>query len=184
MRKTPVVWIFFFIMVATGAIYFLINKKQSSTRLDTSAITTTVSEIAGTNHIPTGWREYQNATYHFSLLYPKELSVTEHSEGGGAITVTFQNEQEAKGFQIFIVPYAEPQISESRFKKDVPSGVRTDLVDITIDTATGASFYSTDAMLGETKEIWFVHDGWLYEVTTIKPLDLWLDEIMKTWKFL
>jgi hypothetical protein len=82
------------------------------------------------------------------------------------------------------VPYAEPQVSEERFKQDEPSGARTNLNSITVDGATGAAFYSTDVALGETREIWFVHGGYLYEVTTLKPLDTWLARIMQTWKFI
>ena len=129
-------------------------------------------------------REYRSAAYHFSLFYPQELKVEERSEGGGASTITFQNVEKGEGFQIFIVPYSEPQVSEQRFKQDVPSGVRKSLTNITVDGATAAAFYSADAALGETREVWFVRGGFLYEVTTLKPLDAWLDGIMRTWKFL
>lgn len=67
---------------------------------------------------------------------------------------------------------------------DNPSGVRNDLHDVRIAGATGASFYSTDPNLGDTAEVWFVHGGWLYEVTTLKSLDTWLSEIMGTWQFI
>ena len=100
------------------------------------------------------------------------------------MTVTFQNEKEVKGFQLFIVPYAESQVSEARFKQDEPSGVRTNVRTITLDGATGASFNSIDVALKETHEIWFVHAGYLYEVTTFKSFDTWLAAIMQTWKFI
>lgn len=134
--------------------------------------------------VPEGSREYRNDTYHVSLFYPQELSVAERAESGGAMTITFQNEKEVKGFQVFIVPYAEPQVSEARFRQDEPSGVRTNVRNATIDGATAAAFYSTNAALGDTAEIWFVHGGYLYEVTTLKPLDTWLSGIMQTWKFI
>src|SRR3989344_521661 len=51
--------------------------------------------------VPQGMREYLNTAYHFSLFYPQELSVKEHREGGGALTITFQNIEKAEGFQIF-----------------------------------------------------------------------------------
>ena len=56
--------------------------------------------------------------------------------------------------------------------------------DVMIDGATAASFYSTDTALGETAEIWFIHGGYLFEVTTLKPLAAWLSEIMSTWQFI
>ena len=37
---------------------------------------------------------------------------------------------------------------------------------------------------GDTREVWFIHGGYLYEVTTYKELDIWLAGIMRTWKFI
>jgi len=89
-----------------------------------------------------GVREYRNARYRFSLPYPEHLSVKEFDESGDAMTITFENSKEALGFQIFVTPYGEAQVSEERFRQDVPSRVRKELADVTIDGATGASFYS------------------------------------------
>lgn len=146
------------------------------------AATTTEQTIA--RMAPEGMREYRNVAYHFSLLYSEELSVAEHKEGGDAITVTFQTVKKARGFQIFITPYNEPQVSEERFRQDEPSGVRESLTTVAVDGALGAAFYSANSALGATREVWFVHNGFLYEVTTLKPLDDWLDGILQTWQFL
>ena len=48
--------------------------------------------------------------------------------------------------------------------------------------------FSTGELLrdgnGASREVWFVHKGFLYEVTTYKALDSWLASIMLTWKFI
>jgi hypothetical protein len=41
----------------------------------------------------------------------------------------------------------------------------------------------TSERLAASREIWFIHDGFLYEVTTYKELDSWLATIMQTWQF-
>jgi len=128
--------------------------------------------------------QYTNSTYHFSLLYPKTLSIKEYSEKDGGHTITFQSLQEGRGFQIYIISYAGSQISEARFKEDLPSGVRKNVTSVSIDGATGAAFYSTDQLLGDTAEVWFLHGGYLYEVTTLKELTPWFDPIVQTWKFI
>lgn len=134
--------------------------------------------------VPEGANEYCNRAYHFSLLYPEGLEVRERDEGHGAYTIMFQDGEAQRGFQVFIVPYAGEQISSERFRRDVPSGVRENPVAVTLDDASGAAFYSTDAGLGETYEIWFIYKGWLHEVSTVAPLDTWLQNIMGTWRFL
>lgn len=165
-----------------GTLYFLHAKRPIVTS-DTITATTT-SRTTEARQMPDGWREYQNVAYGFSLFYPQELTVDEHKEGEGVSTITFQNIERGEGFQIFVMPYHEERVSEERFRKDVPSGVRTDMSDTTIDGATGATFYSTNMALGDMREVWFIRGGRLYEVTTLKSLDTWLGEIMKTWKFL
>ena len=178
-------------VAAVGVFYFLSGTSSVVTEGAFPTATMTLAAAAAASPAPqeprvapAGSREYRSAAYHFSLFYPQELSVSEHPEGGGASTVTFQNVDEAKGFQIFIVPYGEPQVSEARFKKDEPSGVRTNFSNMTVDGAVGAAFDSTDVNLGETREVWFIRGGYLYEVTTLKPLDTWLDGIMQTWQFI
>jgi hypothetical protein len=133
---------------------------------------------------PAGYTEYRSHEYRFSLFYPSTLSVQEFDEGEGAATITFQNVGDAQGFQIFVTPYGLPQVSVERLKKDIPSGVRENLRDISVDGSTAASFFSRNDLIGETAEIWFIHEGYLYEVTTLKPLAEWLSGIMATWQFL
>jgi len=133
---------------------------------------------------PAGTAEYRNTTYRFSLFYPDTLSVKEFDEGGGASTITFQNVSTVQGFQIFVVPYSAPQVSTARFKEDEPSGVMQQPLDVTIGGVFATSFYSTDANLGDTAEIWFIHGGYLFEVTAPKSLAPWFSQIMQTWEFI
>ena len=43
-------------------------------------------------------------------------------------------------------------------------------------------FYGYNDVMGNTREVWFIRDGFLYE--SYKELEPWLAEIMSTWKFL
>jgi hypothetical protein len=133
--------------------------------------------------LPDGFAQYTNGTYHFSLAYPKELKVTEHLEQSGATTVTFEDPAGEQSFQIFLAPYANAEIDEQRFKLDEPSGVMDQPTDITIDGARATMFFGRNSIMGDTREVWFVHSGSLFEVTTYKELDAWLSQIMATWKW-
>ena len=141
--------------------------------LPTSAIS------ASSRMSPSDIKKYQNTRYGFSFLYPSDLAIETFDEEDGAATITFQNIEKAEGFQIFI----EPQVSEKHPKQNASSGVRESLAPIVVGGVMGDAFYGVDAALGATREVRFAHGGFLYEITTLKPLDTHLDAIIQTWKF-
>ena len=85
---------------------------------------------------------------------------------------------------MYVTPYSKKQIDAAQFKIDEPSGVVKERQDVLVDGARGTKFYGHNATLGDTRELWFIHNGFLYEVTTFKVLDEWLGSIMQTWKFI
>ena len=133
---------------------------------------------------PAGWHEYRSERYILSLFYPENIRVEEYDEGGGATTITFQDTSSGQGFQIFIVPYNESLITEERFYADVPSGVRENVEDTTLDGVRAVTFNSLDERLGETREIWVIRNGYLYEITTFKGVGTWFALIIQSWRFL
>lgn len=127
---------------------------------------------------------YENAAFHFSLAFPNTLAAREYKEENGALSVTFEDASSSQEFQIYVTPYAQEQITPERFKLDEPSGVRDDPTDIMIDGARATMFFSTNPAMGDTREVWFIHGGFLYEVVTEKENDAWLAGIMQTWTFI
>jgi hypothetical protein len=183
MRKIPPYMAILIIATAILSVYFLLSNNPFP-KSELPGLVISDVNLEKVRLVPEGWSEYNNISYHFSLFYPEELIVKERPEKDGASTIVFQNVDKGIGFQIFVLPYREKQISEERFRKDVLSGVRSDIRDVKVDGLDGVTFYSSDFTLGETAEIWFIHEGFLFEVTTIKPLAQWLDDIIKTWLFL
>ncbi len=76
------------------------------------------------------------------------------------------------------------QVSAERFRLDESSGVIKQPTDIIIDQVRATMFFGSNSAMGDTREVWFVHNGYLFEVTTYKDLDAWLSQIMATWQFL
>ncbi len=169
--------------VAGAAVFFYTNTEALDTTTTTStSLTNLPSSYFEPRLSPPGFKEYRSYKHDFSLFYPEGLVVKEYNEGGGASTITFANNE--RGFQLFIVPHTDSQISPERFMADVPSGVREGEVTTKVDGVEAVKFWSEDAALGATREVWFIHRGFLFEVTTLRPLDLWLEQILSTWKFI
>ena len=172
-----------FVLIVGG--YFYFSGNDSSQDSPQPMLGLTNFNVLETNErkMPLGQREYKSSQFGFSLFYPDGMAVKEFGEGGGAGTITFEDAVNARGFQIFVVPHNGTQVSEERFLKDTPSGVRKESTDIFIDGATASAFYSTHAFLGETREVWFIHGGYLFEVTTPRSGEFLLTEILPTWQF-
>ena len=85
---------------------------------------------------------------------------------------------------MYATPYRKAIIDVRRFRIDEPSGVIRDPKPLTVEGAAGTMFFGYNAIMGDTRELWFIKGGYLYEVTTYKELDDWLAGIMQTWKFL
>jgi hypothetical protein len=119
------------------------------------------------------------------MFYPDDMAVKLIKEKtSGTATITFQNAEYTEALQIFIMPYGDPTISDDHFKRDLTSSVIIDKTTITVDGAEATAFYSKDKSLGDTREVWFVGRGFLYEVTTYKELADWLKPLMESWQFI
>lgn len=126
---------------------------------------------------------YYNERYGFSFKTPEGARIHERKEGADAATIRVENEKEEKGFQVFVLAYAKDVISEERFRMDLPSGVREQEEAILLDGVPATTFVSKDATLGTTREIWFLRQGYLYEITAPISSEVWLQEVLLTWKF-
>jgi hypothetical protein len=197
MQRTRTTFLILAVMLCIGAIGYGAYALRSTVRVSgggtdayvpasgfaSADASTTVALVAGPRAVPAGSQEYRNDQYYFSLLYPNMLTVKSYDEGGGASTVTFQDVASAQGLQIFIVPYTAPQVSVARFRQDEPSGVLQSPLAVTVGGVPATSFYSTDAALGDTAEVWLIYKGYLYEVTAPKSEAQWLSQILSTWEF-
>lgn len=179
-------------LIAGGIVGFARNRDAASeaelvaTRLVSTSTTPDLAErIAQPTPPPEGYIEYRNEQYGFSFYHSQQSEIIEYDEGGGAMTVVLQNKQKVRGLQVFIVPYAEDKITEERFRMDVPSDVRVNVepTRIGIKQIEAVTFNSYDELLGETREVWFIYDGHLYEITTFKGMGNWLAPILQSWRF-
>lgn len=132
---------------------------------------------------PDGYIKYTNIRYSFSLYHSPEAKVTEHELGQGATIITIENEKKVRGMQVFVVPYWEKEITNERFKADVPSGIRTNIEKTEVDGIEAVTFNSVDEGLGATREVWFIRGGYLYEVTTFQGVGDWFIPKMQTWRW-
>ncbi len=167
------------LVVIGGGAYWFFTRSTTWSLSPGSQSTSTTDAVDTADFAP-----YSDPNFHFSLAYPKDLEVHVYDEDDGSRTVAFEGQTPGIGFQVFVVPYDKPSIDDARFRADDPSGVMIEPQDISIGGVPAKIFYGHNDQMGDTREVWFIRNGYLYEVTGYKALDTWLADIMTTWKFI
>ena len=118
----------------------------------------------------------------FSVEFPADARVQTYKEGGEGTTVLFEGP--SGGFQVFVSPYGgDDTLDASDITRLYPFTVVKDPQTITINGTQAVLFWSSAEGVGNTREVWIAHSGWLFAVTARADRDAWLSELMTTWKF-
>ena len=182
MHKKALWWSTVFLAgAAAGAATFSLLAPRAHTSVARIAFTDPTGAIAPLSDATS---TYRNSTYGFSLAYPTELTVDEFDEGEGSRTIVFRKGEENVGFQIFITPYQAATLSQEGLKRIAPSLAIENAKATTVGTATPALAFTSKAPgIGVSRELWFAHDGRLFEVTTYPDRAAWLSGIFATLSF-
>lgn len=130
---------------------------------------------------------YRNAELGFSVGLPEgfhsqELPVDENA----GRTILLQNDA-GEGIQIYAVPYSEnlSSLTAADIRAALPDLRVTEEQIVEIgENNTGVAFKSdNDAFNGDSREVWFVFRGTLYQISTYARLDGLLQAMFATWKF-
>lgn len=131
---------------------------------------------------------YSNKKYGFSFHYPDGFNVSEFAEGELGDIVLMQGPSKNNiqaGFQIFIAPFDEPgPITKERILQDEPTMMVENGQSIILPSGIPAfAFLSKNQSLGHTLEVWFVHNGYLYQISTYASLIDFMTAILGTFSF-
>lgn len=136
--------------------------------------------------VPPMTDEYRNDELRFSIALPEgftvgELPVDEH----GGRTIILQNNS-GEGIQIYTRPFDDIRtLTADMVQSDIPDMEISDVQTVEIgENHTGIAFVSdNEAFGGASREVWFVFNGTLYQISTYARLDDLLRAMFGTWKF-
>ena len=132
---------------------------------------------------PVKKQTYTHQRLGFSFEFPEGFKVGEFGEGiEGEEQILVQKNN--VGFQLKITPFEEDIIlTEQRIKEDIPDIVIKEPLQIKVGEAIALAFLSESESLGQTREVWWVYKGNLYQITTYTEFDETMVAILETWKF-
>lgn len=134
--------------------------------------------------VPSLSKPYENAKYKFSLMMPADFSVKESSMDGQD-TIVFENAK-SEGIQIVVSSFDDINVlTKEMILADIPDMQITEEQSVEIGLShKGIAFKSDNpAFNGKSREVWFVFQKKLYQVSTYERFDGLLQQMFATWKF-
>ncbi|MDO8566999.1 MAG: hypothetical protein Q7R58_02505 [bacterium] len=146
-------------------------------------------EILAGIHVYEYTQTYVNSASRFSFKHPQGFTVTTLPAAGGdeAETILLIESSDKKvGIQILISPYgADVDITAALIRADLPN-IQIDnpqTVEIGSNSLGLAFLSDSQAFGGKSREVWFVFNGNLYQISTYAEYDEFLKGLFGTWQF-
>ncbi|KKU75770.1 MAG: hypothetical protein UY02_C0043G0002 [Candidatus Giovannonibacteria bacterium GW2011_GWB1_47_6b] len=138
--------------------------------------------------IPSLTQTYTDSAQRFSFNYPEGFTITKVPpvEEGGGKTILVESPDKKVGIQILISPYdSDVDITETMIRSDIPNMRVTDPQTVNIGSSRkGLAFMSDNpAFAGASREVWFVFNTNLYQISTYAEFDELLKGLFGTWQF-
>ena len=141
--------------------------------------------------IPSLTQTYTDSAQHFSFNYPEGYSVREVSGDDTSRVLIIENTStaalptEAGGIQIIITPdYPDPSITVETIHEAIPDMKVENPQSFPVGANSGLAFQSDNSAFGgASREVWFVYNGFLYQISTYAESDELLKKIFETWTF-
>ncbi len=128
----------------------------------------------------------EEGTDDFVFQYPERFNVTSQSIEGGGKRILVESTEPKKGFELVVLPFDEQGIlTAERIRADIPDAVLENEKSVSVgqENIPAIAFNSNDENIGQTYEVWFTYEGYLYEALTYPEFAGDMEEILKTWQF-
>lgn len=186
MKAKITIGVIFFFLGALAMFFVgdILYPKQGSDMTEDMSVVEKILNRSEQIDVGDDQKEYHNKKFGFKIRYPDFLQVEEFKEGTETYTLVFQEPGQKNGFQMFITPYQDTTISKERLAYDTRGGSIEEPMEVVLGGGQRAlAFWSNDPTLGKLREVWFIKNGFLYEVTTYAEEDEALAKVLSTLSF-
>lgn len=125
---------------------------------------------------------YTDIDYGFLFTYPRGYEARSFSDLEDTKTILVENHQTKQGVQVFVSAFDEDIIlTPERIKQEMSDLVILEPKNLLAGDVTGVSFRSTNALDTESYEMWFIHNGRLYQISAPIVNKSLFKEMITTW---
>lgn len=160
-------WAVVLIIVIVGVLWFVLRPSVAGgfpgENLFSFLAPSNSSSAAVSGAAANGSATYTDASVGFSFAYPAGASANPSAgddSGGSTVVVEAQGGRQA---QVAAIPFDETiSLTADRIHQDIPDMQMNNVTSATVAGAAAVSFETTD-----TRELWFVSGGYLYQITEL-----------------
>jgi hypothetical protein len=198
MRKRTIFFAVSVVVITVVAVVFMLrgDGEQAGLSKEEIALLGSITKNAGGGNItivpvgsdPTdGITIFQHPRLGFTLELPEGFSagIFEEEEGGAAGETTLIRGPDTAELQIYATAFDEEgPLTPERIRKDLPDVKISAPQQVTLKGGMQAlAFLGENEALGKTQEVWFVHDRFLYQLTTTAPMRREIAKIIGSMRF-
>lgn len=178
-----IIAVILFVLVI-GVLVFL-DRTSSLNAVDTNFLDSD-SSVESDYVVPPMEVDYQNEQFRFSLMLPEGFTAAQLPYDGKGTPVVLQDAL-GNGIQIYVTENVgnTKVLRAHDIIKQIPDMKVTNVQEVEIgNNHSGVAFKSdNEAYGGASREVWFIFNGDLYQISTYERLDNLLKNMFVTWKF-
>lgn len=148
-----------------------------------SVLSKIVSTLSPDDKPPEKNETYISKENKFQFSYPPNMTV-KTIEDNDSLVVVVQNKKD-RGVQLAISDWDEGEavLTRARILKDLPYLVISDEKYIKVGGVDALSFFAKDTSFGQSREVWFVKNKKIYQISTPSDLVDVLEVMADSWRF-
>lgn len=163
------------------------NKAQTGVLADVGWRKVDQSSLNASNDqtIPAIANKYSDPKYHFTFSYPDGFKVRTINTDNYYIVVVENGHDSTIGFQLAISLSPTPTLGQNELRAIAGSLAIKDPQMVTVGAGSGGIAFVSDnqSFGGNSREVWFVYDGNLYQISTYMKNDALLRAVLGSWNF-
>lgn len=129
---------------------------------------------------------FSDAAHGFSFGYPDPLKAGSQTDDNGNTTILVQDTASHVGFQVYITPWsnsAVTTVSADDVAASLPDIQMHNPTQVSINGTPALAFQATDATFGDSRQVWFIRKGFLYQVSSYSSQDPLLEKVLSSWRW-
>lgn len=127
---------------------------------------------------------YTHPLFGFTFSLNEKFSTGTFTEGEGEMLLVKLEGEQNRQTQIYVTEFSEKgPLTAQKISQDLPGMVMENPIDVMVDGEPAVAFISKSDSGEKTREVWLVHSGHLYQISSLTTSEKMASDILTSWKW-